>query len=277
MWIIWTLVCFSVLAYLGYAWIAALMTKYQHTRDSLLVLLVLGALAAFSGQRVADQVAPDWTFGPKAAIAAGVGFTIFTLFSFIAVNLWCSLLTRSFDDKITSLEDEEDAILRQLDTMRWQGIRQSEYPARSESEGGQDKARDESSSLKKTVESWEQGGGAARIRSLKVLEWREDAKSKPLDAVKKDVLALEEESRNEPDEAKREQARARAALLKLALVEREGGPAEVASPESAPKLPGDGAPSRERLQAIQSEIQSQRSAKSEFMRQRIRLSWRASK
>lgn len=275
MWIVWTLVCFAVLGWLGYAWIAALVTKYRHTRESLLVFLVLGALAVFCGIRVTNQIAPGWTLGPKAAVIGGVGFTVFTLFSFIAVNLWCSLLTRNFDDKIASLEEEEDGILRRLDAMRWRAIRQSETTSRPEPEK-KDARLDESSALKEVLESWEQGGGAARIRSLKVLEWREDVAGKSAEAIKEDLRALTEESASEPDEAKKEQAKAKAALLRITLIEREGSSKGTPAKEkTAPKVPEDEASMRERLQAIHSEIQSQRASKSEFMRQRIRLSWRA--
>ncbi len=275
MWIVWTLICFAVLGWLGYAWIAALVTKYRHTRDSLLVFLILASIAIFCGVRVANQIAPGWTLGPRAAVVAGIGFTLFNLFSFIAINLWCSLLTRSFDDKIASLEEEEDAILRRLDAMRWRAIRQNEYTGHPEPEE-KGKNEDESAILKKELESWEQGGGAARIRSLKVLEWREDAAAKSLDAVKQDLSTLMQESLEEQDESKREQAKARAALLRLTILEREGAAKEPQAKEkAAPKIAADEASMRERLQAIHNEIQNQRASKSEFMRQRIRLSWRA--
>jgi hypothetical protein len=280
MWVIWTLVCFAVLAWLGYAWFAALLTKYQHTRDSVLVFLVLAALALLTGNRIASQIAPAWTFGPKSAIAVGVGFTAFTVFSFIAVSLWCSLLTRRFDEKIASLEEEEDTILRRLDSMRWKAIRQADYSIRPD--GGQGHAtgeEDPASELKNVIERWEQGGGAARIRSLKVLEWREEMAGKTAAALEEEVKALGQEMLTETDETKKEQSRAKAALLKLEI--REKG--EIARPEtlaperSKPRMPEDEVTLRGRLQAIHAEIQGQRSARSEFMRQRIRLSWRARK
>ena len=277
MWIIWTLVSFAVLAYLGYAWISALLTKYEHTRDSLIVFALIGVSSVFLGVNVANQVAPGWTVAPKAAIVAGVAFTLFTLFSFLAVNLWCSLLTRRFDDKITSLEEEEDGILRHLDSSRWRAIRQGEHPGHVAQASRQAKVDDERAALTRTVEGWEQGGGAARIRSMKVLEWRESLAGQSDESLREDLHNVEMEARNDPDEARREQARAHAALLNLEFLNREGPPKEVPPPEPAQKLPEDEGKARERLQAIQGEIEAQRKAKAEFMRQRIRLSWRAAK
>lgn len=279
MWVIWTLVSFAVLGWLGYAWLAALFTKYQHTRDSVLVLVALAALALFVGSRVALQIAPAWAFGPKAAVAVGVGFTAFTLFSYLAVNLWCSLLTRKFDERIATLEEEEDSILRRLDALRWQAIRQAEYPPGTQAEGAAGGEPDETAELRKTVERWEQGGGAARIRSLKVLEWREEMGGKTVAALEEEIHALEQEISSETDEARRDQSRAKLALLKLALKER-GGDSRTDEPVKVgtrPRMHEDEAALRDRLQTIHAGIQDQRAARSEFVRQRIRLTWRAPK
>ena len=122
-------------------------------------------------------------------------------------------------------------------------------------------------------------GGAARIRSLKVLEWREEAAGKTLPAIKDEIALLQKEVLEETDEAKREQARAKAALLQLSVAEKEGPPRpEVPEkPAVRPAMPEDEASARERLQAIHVETQIQRSMKSDFVRQRVRLSWRATK
>jgi len=276
MWIVWTLAGFAVLIYLGYAWMAALVTKYEHTGHSLAVLGLLGAASVYLGIRVATQIAPSWTGGPKAAIATGVAFTLFNLLSFMAVNLWCSLLTRKYDDRIGALEEEEDAILRELDSSRWRALRQAEYRSSAAQAVTISRHDEERAALRKMVETWEQGGGAARIRSVKVLEWKEALKGKSIDDLRQDLMNVELEARSDPDEARREQARAHAALLSLEIMDREGPP-KVAEPEPAQKLPEDEGRARERLQAIQVEIEAERRAKAEFLRKRIRLSWRADK
>ena len=182
-----------------------------------------------------------------------------------------------FRSKIASLEEEEDGILRRLDSSRWRAIRQAEYPAHAEQASRQAKVDDERVELTKFVERWEQGGGAARIRSMKVLEWRESLKDKSDEALREDLRNVEMEARNDPDEARREQARAHAALLNLEFLNREGPPKQAPPPEPAPKLPEDEGKARDRLQAIQGEIEAHRKSKAEFMRQRIKLSWRAAK
>lgn len=280
MWVFWALIFIAVLGWLGYAWSVALVTKYRHTRDSVLVFLVLSALSVLLGHRVANQIAPAWSLGPKTVIAAGVAFTAFTLFSYIAVNIWCSLLTRGFDEKIAFLEEDEDAVLRRLDALRWRAIRQAESPVESAPLSGVsrdevDKARQE----ERILESWEHGGGAARIRSLKVLEWREEIAAKPASLIKEKIGVLEDEMKKEGDESKKEQVRARLSLLRLSLREKEEVPREESSREDrqGQRMPDDEVSLRERLQTIHSEIQGQRTAKAEFMRQRIRLSWRGPK
>jgi hypothetical protein len=281
MWVIWTLVFFAVLGWLGYAWLAALLSKYQHTRESSLVFLVLAALALLFGSRIANQIAPAWSFGPRAAVAVGVGFTAFVLFSFLAVNIWCSLLTRRFDEKIASFEEEEDVTLRRLDAMRWKAIREAEYPSRPETEAGRPKAEsDETVELRKIVESWEQGGGAARIRSLKVLEWREEIAGRTAASLDDEIRKLEEEMPTETDEGRREQSKAKVALLKLTIRERAEPPPRPETDRSErirPRMPEDELTLRERLQSIHAGIQCERAARAEFVRQRVRLSWRARK
>ncbi len=274
MWIVWTLAGFAVLVYLGYAWMTALVTKYEHTGQSLAILAALAAVSVYLGIRVAEQVAPAWTGGPRAAIVGGAALTLFNLFSFLAVNLWCSLLTRKYDDRLAALEEEEDAILRELDSSRWRALRQADYRSTATPAVSVSRRDEERAALRKTIEAWEQGGGAARIRSVKVLEWKEALKDKSIDALKEDLRNVELEARSDPDEARREQAKAHAAFLSLEIMDREGPPKE-ADPEPVHKLPEDEGRARERLQAIQVEMEAERRAKAEFVRKRIRLSWRA--
>ena len=40
-----------------------------------------------------------------------------TLLSFFVISLWKALLTREYDLKVLELEDEEDVILRKIETM----------------------------------------------------------------------------------------------------------------------------------------------------------------
>lgn len=273
MWIVWTLVGFVVLGWLGYSWVAALFSKYRHTGESVGVLSALAAASAYSGWRVTDQIAPGFSIGPKIALTLGIGFTVFCLLSFISTNIWCSLLTRKFDERLAELEEEEDVILRRLDAQRWQAIRKVEP---SEPIANRPKAEDEASELRRVVETWEQGGGAARIRSIKVLEWRQEMAEKTARELRAEVAALQKEMAAETDEVRREQAKARAALYTLGAMDKEG-PAQKqdAERQARPAMSEDEASSRERLQAIHAEAQTQKRLKAEFMRERVRLTWRS--
>lgn len=277
MWIFWALVGFVVLGWLGYSWVAALFTKYHHTTESAAVLLALAVLAVFGGWHVSDQIAPGFSFGPKVALTAGLAFTLFSLFSFMVINVWCSLLTRKFDERLSDLEEEEDAILRRLDASRWQAIRKAE-PAAADVSSARARSDDQASQLRRTLETWEQGGGAARIRSLKVLEWRQEMEGKTAPQLRAEISVLQREVAAEPDEVRRDQAKAKAALLLMAALEKESPSRDEDLEKPArPVMSEDEASSRERLQAIHADAQNQRRLKAEFMRERVTLSWRSVK
>lgn len=275
MWLVPTLLGFAVLAWLGYAWMSTLFRKYQHTRESAAIITLIAAGSLYSGWRTASSVAPGWSFGPKASIALAVGFTLFSLFTYLVVSLWTALLTRGFEDRIAGLDEEEDSIVRRLQAMRWESYKRSSGDSL---QNVPDSARtdDPAGDLRKTVESWEQGGGAARIRSLKSLEWREEALAKTPEELKEDIRSLEIEAGMEADEARREQVRARLAVVRLALMEKEPPvsehPARKAPP---PEIKADEAAMRQRLQEIHREIQSVKDAKDRYLRSRVRLGWRS--
>lgn len=275
MWIVSTLVGFAVLAWLGYSWMSALFAKYRHTRESATAIVLIGAGSLYSGWKTATSIAPGWSFGPKAAIAFGVGFTLFSVFTFIAVNMWTALLARHFDEEAARLDDEEDSILRNLQAMRWESYKSAE--GRDEVEP-RDEARrtDPKEDLRRAVEVWEQGGGAARIRSLKVLEWREEFSCKPAHDVRDDIRSFEIEISMETDEARKDQIRARLALATLALLEKEPpAPERAARKPSKPEIGADEAAMRRRLQEIHSELQAVKSAKTQYLRSKVKLGWRS--
>lgn len=275
MWIVPTLVGFVVLAWLGYAWMNALFVKYEHTSESVALLAVVAAGSLLSGWKTAGAIAPGWSIGPKAAVTLGVGFSLFSLFSFMVVSLWTSLLTRRFDEAAAVLDEEEDSILRKLDAMRWDSLRAA-GEVRDKGPGEELRRQNPREELRRIVEVWEQGGGAARIRSLKVLEWQEEAAAKSAQEVKDDIRSFGIEMSMESDETKKEQLRARLAVSKLALIDKEPAPTEtVARKDPKPEMGADEAAMRERLQEIHRELQTARNAKAQYLRNRVKLGWRA--
>lgn len=275
MWIVPTLVGFMILAWLGYAWMSALFVKYQHTLESAAVMVAIAVGSLYSGWGIALSIAPGWSAGPKAAIALAVGFTLFSLFTFLAVSLWTALLVRRFDEQTAALDEEEDRILRRLQAMRWDSYR-SEAQGMEAAPSEEAPLPDPREDLRKTIETWEQGGGAARIRSLKVLEWREEASAKTTDEIKEDIRSLEIEAAMESDEAKKEQTRVRLAVARLVLMEKEPTvPDRPARRAPKPEIKADEAAMRQRLQEIHRELQAVKNAKAQYLRSRVKLGWRS--
>lgn len=276
MWIVPALVGFVVLSWLGYAWLSSLFRNYQHTIESAVTLGIVGAGSLYSGWRTAGAVAPGWSFSARAAIALAGGLVLFTLFSFMVVTLWMAFLTRRFDEAIAALDSEEESILRQLESMRWRAYeRAQDFSRAPKAEPRPIDPRDE---WERAVEAWEQGGGVARIRSLKVLEWREEMAGKTSRELKDDILSLTREIEEEQDEAKKEQLKARLAVYRLALYEKEPPVAESAvKTEPERELKADEPALRQRLQEIHRELQVVKFEKTQYLRSRVRLVWRSHK
>ncbi|HON87807.1 MAG TPA: hypothetical protein PKU68_06270, partial [Bacillota bacterium] len=92
MWLLWVPIGLGVLGWFGYVWLKTLVTKYEHTRESVAILVVLLAASVFLGFQMSFAVAPEWSFFPRAALTAGLGFALFIVFSYVTVNIWCSVL-----------------------------------------------------------------------------------------------------------------------------------------------------------------------------------------
>lgn len=281
MWIVWVLVGLAALVWLGYMWFTTLMTKYEHTAASRIVLACSAALGVYAGWKLAVQVLPESTYSVWLLIALTLGAALFGLFSYIVVNIWCALLTRPFDEQIAALEEEEDRLLRRLEELRWRS-----HDHRWESElvpekTAADQPNDDETSLEKFIENWQQSGNAARIRSLKVSEWKEEMRNKTVEELNELIAGLAREVESELDESKRETNSVRLAVARLELLSRNKAgmiPGSARSrPEKLEKVSVDSCSNeialRERLQEIRRLIQVKKSQKADFLRSRIRLSW----
>ncbi len=275
MWIVPALVGFVVLLWLGYVWVGRLITNYRHTIESAVILGLLAAGSLWLGWRTASSVAPEWSLGPKGGITFLVGLALFCLFSFIVVGVWTAFLTRRFDEAIAALDNEEESILRQLESMRWPALRRA-HEVYEPSAAPEPPKPDPAAELRKIVETWEQGGGAARIRSLKVLEWRDETAAKAPGVLRDDIAAIEQEIEREPDDSKKDQLKARLAVYRLALLEKTPRQVEDRTrPEPKPSGKADEAALRQRLQEIHRELQSVKFEKSQYLRSRVKLDWRS--
>ena len=236
--------------------------------------------SCFLAPKLILQIAPQWGTVPVAVSSTAVALGLFSLLSFVVVNLWLAALTRGYDEKIVGLEEKEDDLIRRLEVLRWKALN---APAErvSEQKAVMRKAspEEETAVLRKTVHDWEGAEGTARVRALKVLEWKDETAAKGDSELKSELERLRVLAETEKDETKREQAKVRWALNKIELTTREArAKGESLGRDSQrndkPHTDEDQMEMRQRLQDILRDMQSARAEKAEFLRSKIRLTWR---
>ncbi|MGI6621433.1 MAG: hypothetical protein ACOX35_08435 [Bacillota bacterium] len=279
MWFVWALIAFAVLGWVGYTWVKTLITKYEHTTESVAILSVLFVIANYCGLRLTYVIIPVLSIWPRLLLMLPLGLLIFVALSYIAVNLWCAFLTRDFDEMITALEEEKDDLQRQLDIMRWKHITQGipmDYPQDKSPSSGH--PPDEMERLQQLVDGWQQAGSTARVRSIKVAEWKSQAENWPDDRLKDEIDLLSELVGEEADGTRKEQMKARLAVFQMELLSRESSREQKAEPRD--RMPGEMGRQlgpeavRRRLQDIHGEIQLLEAHRRDFLRGKVRLGWR---
>ena len=134
---------------------------------------------------------------------------------------------------------------------------------------------DEETFMKSYVERWELGGGATRVRALKVLEWKSEASELNDDELERQLVILAEEIARESDKNKREQLKVKTYVIKLELCERTPvNDMETVKVQGVSKAVR-GEELRRRLQEVHREIQMLRQEKDEFFRSKITLGQKA--
>lgn len=276
MWFVWTLIAFVVLSWVGYRWTKTLTTKYEHTAESVAILTALFILANYTSLRLTYVMIPVLNTWARLVIMLPIGFIIFVGFSYVAVNLWCSFLTKDSDERIGALEEEKDDLQRQLEMWRWRHITQVpvEYPEPEQVAAAV--ASDEIQELQEFLDNWQQAGGAARVRSIKVSEWKTEAESLEDARLKTEINLLKTQMDVETDAARREQLKARVAVLEIEFLSREERFRKTTGPLDRVARNKELGPEamRRRLQDIHGEIQLLEAQKRDFLRGKIRLGWR---
>lgn len=226
MWLLWVPIGLGVLGWFGYVWLKTLMTKYEHTRESVATLILLLAASVFIGFQMSFALAPEWSFFPRIALIAGIGFALFIVFSYVTVSIWCSVLAGSFDRKIEALEDEAAKIEQRLAFLRMAQlnedsrtyVRSGDYHQSEEKDVSQ---IDSLEDLRDFVDNRQQASGEARVRSIKVMEWKDEARLMSDQDLKDEAAALSLDIEDETDEIRKDQSTARLAVLKLEIMLRD--------------------------------------------------------
>jgi len=285
MWLLWVPIGLGVLGWFGYVWLKTLMTKYEHTRESVAILILLLAASVFLGFRMSFALAPEWSLFPRTGLTAALGFALFIVFSYVTVNIWCSVLAGSFDRKIEALEDEAAMIEQRLAVLRMAQlnedsrtyVRGGDYRQSEEKDASQ---LDSLEDLRDFVDDWQQASGEARVRSIKVMEWKDEARLMSDQDLKDEAGALSLDIEDETDEIRKDQSIARLAVLKLEIMLRDLRRSSREDGRKGARERSKESPRSEmehlhkRLRDINGEIERIEAQKREFLEGTIRLSWR---
>ncbi len=285
MWLLWVPIGLGVLGWFGYVWLKTLVTKYEHTRESVAILILLLAASVFLGFRMSFALAPEWSLFPRTGLTAALGFALFIVFSYVTVNIWCSVLAGSFDRKIEALEDEAAMIEQRLAVLRMAQlnedsrtyVRGGDYRQSEEKDASQ---LDSLEDLRDFVDDWQQASGEARVRSIKVMEWKDEARLMSDQDLKDEAGALSLDIEDETDEIRKDQSIARLAVLKLEIILRDLRRSSREDGRKGARERSKESPRSEmehlhkRLRDINGEIERIEAQKREFLEGTIRLSWR---
>ena len=285
MWLLWVPIGLGVLGWFGYVWLKTLVTKYEHTRESVAILILLLAASVFLGFRMSFALAPEWSLFPRTGLTAALGFALFIVFSYVTVNIWCSVLAGSFDRKIEVLEDEAAMIEQRLAFLRMAQLNEDSrtYAGGGDYRQGEEKDASQLDSLEDLrdfVDDWQQTSGEARVRSIKVMEWKDEARLMSDQDLKDEAGALSLDIEDETDEIKKDQSIARLAVLKLEIMLRDLRRSSREDGRKGARERSKESPRSEmehlhkRLRDINGEIERIEAQKREFLEGTIRLSWR---
>jgi len=207
-----------------------------------------------------------------AAAVVALSVPIFLAFALATVELWRKVKQRGFDEQIARLEARE---ARSLDEVRVlsEAILEADREERA-AEDGRARAREDQEQWREWLDTWQKGGGAARVRSLRVEEWKHEAGS--LDRSELERRAQDLERRLEEEVAEDEEARLRAQLAVYRAELRRTGAASAGHRESEPvgelkRLLSRRDGVREEIRRVQEELAEWRRRREKFLSGRITL------
>lgn len=292
MWVFWVLVSLVVVGWGTITWVQTLKTKFEHTPESRLLLLVTAAIALALGWQTARMFGPGWSAKVQAVAAIGVGIVYFNILSLVLVSIWKAILTLDIDETISRLDEEEERLRHKLDALRYGrfagdvlgGAGGHVYPVtRTEKVEEPD---EEISRLRRIVNRWVDSAGMTRVRALKLESWKEEYARMSLDELVREKRRLAEERPTEP--GVREQIEVRMALIDIEILSRrarqidtEGavsyrGDLSSCSPTGLQEVGGGESEEqlRRRLEEVSRQVARARAEKEAFLRRKIKLSWR---
>ncbi|MDP2870984.1 MAG: hypothetical protein Q8P31_00345 [Bacillota bacterium] len=271
-------VIFLIAIVLVAAWRLSTRYKYSQKAQRVLSLSAAGAL-------VISVIFNLWLFPGLNLLylilaVAGVFLPVYSLIALAIVEAWRKRKQSLFDASIGALRSEEERILETI-TRNQQQLALAEHKRQTLEQLHREKLSDQRR-IRDFLETWERGNGLARIRSIKIQEWREGfggMSREDLEQRRAELCAQLDETevkmRDEPGLQERvEQLRAQVSVASLVLL---GG--TLAQPNSelgglerkANEATADKAEAERRLEAIRLQLSDWERRRDEFLADQIVL------
>lgn len=260
------------------AWRLSTRYKYSQKAQRVLSLSAAGAL-------VVSVIFNLWLFPGLNLLylvlaIGGVFLPVYSLIALAIVEAWRKRKQSLFDASIAALRGEEESILETI-TRSQQQLALAEHKRQTLEQLHREKLSDQRR-IRDFLETWERGDGLARIRSIKIQEWREGFTAMSRDDLEQrrtELCALldETEVKMRDDEALQErvdQLRAQVSVASLALLGET-----LAQPNSelgglerrVDEANADKAEADRRLEAIRQQLSDWERRRSEFLADQIVL------
>jgi hypothetical protein len=261
----------AVLIWLVIAGSARLTTRFEYTKKSLWGLYMCGVVSIVLGMCFGLRTL-EWppVFGAMAGtVASGV---IFIGLANAMTEAWLRTRLAMYDNAIERLLDDEYRQRNKLESAR--DRMHGESLGQQGAFHRQREMEERRADLQAMVDSWQQGGGVTRIRSVKAQEWRQLFSSMSEDALARERERLKSETamasgRDEQSIERQRQIKAELAVLDIEVIERHmPDPAEIPPVES---LLADQEQVKGNLEGIRDKLAEWRRERAMFLSGKIRL------
>lgn len=225
---------FIVVAWLCLLGVTHVSGRYRHTRKSKAAALALIPAAFAVARWLAPRIFPQLLESPYFSWwALALTFPIYVTFLVAMAEAWRLSKQRVFDEAIAGLEARREEIgIKLAEVRRARREREMQLRERQEKES---RRRSSAEELQREVDEWASVPELARVRALRVEEWRNEARGLSPQELAAEMRALEEEidglrsSVKEADLDKRDQLKIKLVIMKQEAIGRrleQAGPVE---------------------------------------------------
>ena len=195
-----------------------LATRYKYTAKSRRALLAVGLLSFLLPFIFIEYHFPLLELSLVIAASLAAGLPTFALLGVITVELWRKRKQADYDHAISVLARRRTALQERIFTLdqRQEIVQYRQAEAESRDPETLSKER----KLREKLEAWQQAGGMARIRTIKVTEWQEAATRLSPEELAQHQVDLKGEVAAESDPDRISHLQAQLAVVELELAGR---------------------------------------------------------